>query len=144
MNPPFKYSALYMDLAHRVALQSYATRLKVGCVIISPNDSVVSHGWNGMPSGMDNGCEHYDYEALKSVTRPEVLHAELNAIGKAAEEGRPLKNCTVYVTDSPCLECAKLMHRSGISSVVYDRVYRRTDGIEFLQSRGVNVYRYRP
>ncbi len=148
--PLHKHDHLYLEIARAVASQSHSLRAKVGAVIVSANGSIISHGWNGMPSGMYNGCEAFhstgdpvplDYTGdLDAIyTRPEVLHAELNAIGKAAEDGRSLRGATVYTTLSPCMECGKLIHRPGITEVVYRDLYRDPVGIEFLRNRGVRV-----
>lgn len=135
-----KHRDLYIEIARACARKSHAKRGGVGAVIVSPNGSIISHGWNGMPSGMDNCCED-EPEPGVLVTKPEVLHAELNAIGKAAEEGRSLFGATMFVTLSPCLSagCSKLIHRSGISHVHYLDEYRDTAGIDFLRKCGVLV-----
>lgn len=135
-----KHRALYESIARACAEKSHAVRKKVGAVIVSPNGSIISHGWNGMPAGMDNCCEIETSPGVL-VTRPEVLHAELNAIGKAAEEGRSLHGATLFVTLSPCLHegCSKLIHRCGIAHVHYLEAYRDLSGVEFLRGRGVFV-----
>lgn len=135
-----KHRDLYIEIARACARKSHAKRGGVGAVIVSPNGSIISHGWNGMPSDMDNCCED-EPEPGVLITKPEVLHAELNAIGKAAEEGRSLFGATMFVTLSPCLSagCSKLIHRSGISHVHYLDEYRDTAGIDFLRKCGVLV-----
>lgn len=135
-----KHRDLYIEIARACARKSHAKRGGVGAVIVSPNGSIISHGWNGMPSGMDNCCEHDDGHG-NLVTNPEVLHAEMNAIGKAAAEGRPLLGATMFVTLSPCLSagCAKMIHRAGITHVHYIDEYRDTSGILFLRKCGVLV-----
>lgn len=135
-----KHRDLYIEIARACARKSHAKRGGVGAVIVSPNGSIISHGWNGMPSGMDNCCEDDDGQG-GLITKPEVLHAELNAIGKAAEEGRSLFGSTLFVTLSPCLSagCSKLIHRAGISHVHYLDEYRDTSGIDFLRDRGILV-----
>ncbi len=156
-----KHRDLYIEIARACAKKSHAKRGGVGAVIVSPNGSIISHGWNGMPSGMDNCCEDlvpmdtnetlrpgergmlnpFTGSMSRLVTKPEVLHAELNAIGKAAEDGRSLRGATMFVTLSPCLSagCSKLIHRSGISHVHYLEEYRDTAGIDFLRACGVLV-----
>lgn len=135
-----KHRDLYIEIARACARKSHAKRGGVGAVIVSPNGSIISHGWNGMPSGKDNCCEHDDGHG-NLVTNPEVLHAEMNAIGKAAEEGRSLFGATMFVTLSPCLSagCSKLIHRSGIAHVHYLDEYRDPAGINFLRECGVLV-----
>jgi dCMP deaminase len=128
-----KYVNLYIDWATRVAELSHAKRLHVGAVIVK-DDSVISYGYNGMPSGWDNDCEDEN-----GLTKPEVLHAESNAISKLAKSHSSGKDSELFVTHSPCMECAKLIHQAGIKSVYYKEQYRSTDGLEFLKKSGVNV-----
>ena len=147
-----KYIDLYMDWAHRCAQLSHARRLQVGSVIVK-DDSVISYGYNGMPSGWDNNCEYeiplpqqeispgivdavYRY-ALK--TKPEVLHAEENAIGKLARSHESGLGATMFITHAPCAQCAKLILVSGISQVYYRDTYRDDAGIKFLEKGGVRV-----
>jgi dCMP deaminase len=129
--------SMYMDIAYRVSQRSYAKRLKVGCVI-EKDHSIVSFGWNGMPVGYDNCCEHIDANG-NEVTNVEVQHAELNAIGKAAKAGISTNNATLYITHSPCIECAKIILVSGIKAVYFKEVYRDDYGIDFLKTNGVYV-----
>jgi len=145
-----KYKSLYMDLAQRISEMSYAKRLQVGCVIIK-NQNVISFGWNGMPAGWDNNCEdeiveypenmmmipENEYRYLK--TKPEVTHAENNAIAKLAKSTESGDGAVLFVTHAPCLDCAKLVYQSGIRSVFYRSSYRDNFGIEFLQKCGVEV-----
>lgn len=148
-----KFIKLYMDWAKRVSELSHAKRLQVGSVIVK-DDCVISYGYNGMPSGWDNNCEYEDIgfsdaEFGKSQTiisrglktKPEVLHAESNAISKLAKSVNSGLGSTMFVTHSPCLECAKLIFQSGITSVYYNTDYRSTDGIKFLERSGVTVVR---
>lgn len=138
-----KFIDLYMDWSKRVADLSYARRLNVGAVIVK-DDTVISYGYNGMPSGWDNDCEekHYsignpnDYE-LK--TKPEVLHAESNAIAKLAKSNNSGLDADIFITHSPCIECAKLIYQSGIRRVFYGENYRDNAGINFLEKSGVTV-----
>ena len=134
-----RYHRLYIDIAKRISEMSYAKRSKVGCVIVK-DGRIISMGWNGMPTGWDNKCEHlvlWDNHVQLShpilVTNDEVLHAESNAIAKLARDGQSSLGCTVYVTLAPCLQCAKLIHQSGINQLVYTEDYRDSSGLEFLK-----------
>lgn len=131
-----RYNSLYMDLAVRISEMSYATRLKVGCVIVS-NDTIISYGYNGMPTGCDNNCEFLEDGKLK--TKPEVLHAEANAISKVARLNLSTEGAIMYVTHAPCIECAKLIYQSRISELYYKEVYRIEDGLIFLSRLGIKV-----
>ena len=141
-----KYRTLYMDIAERVAQMSYAERLKVGA-IIEKDGRIISIGFNGMPSGMDNICEHCfvagngTYDHVQLVTRKEVIHAERNAIDKLSSSNESGKNAVMYITHSPCLECSKSIHTSGIRAIFYKEEYRSTEGVEFLQKLGVAVHK---
>ena len=119
---------MYCDVAERVSQLSHAQRLKVGAVIVK-DDRILSYGYNGMPSGFDNICE-----TQNNVTRPEVVHAEMNAIAKVAKHSESCDDASIFITHSPCVECAKLILQSGISSVYYSHDYRSTDGIDLLKS----------
>jgi dCMP deaminase len=137
-----RYDALYMDIAKRVAQMSYAKRKQVGCVIVK-DGNIISMGFNGMPAGMDNNCEHYDYSVSMDgdyVTNKEVSHAEENAIAKIARSSSSSDGATAYVTLAPCMHCAKLLNSAGIRRVVYGENYRQ-EGVEFLIERGVTVER---
>ena len=149
-----------MDWAKRCAELSHARRLHVGAVIVK-DDSVISYGYNGMPAGWDNDCENtvfvLDEEVMgtdmislgytqtengnwvKLKTKPEVLHAESNAIAKLAKSSNSGIGSTIFVTHSPCMECSKLIAQSGISSVYYNENYRDDAGIRFLEKSGVEV-----
>lgn len=134
-----------MDIARRVAEMSHATRAKVGCVIVK-GDLILSTGFNGMPAGMDNCCEHYeDAELLGGmmggtlVTNAEVSHAEENAIAKIARSTQSSEGATAYVSLEPCMHCAKLLYSSGIKRVVIGAMYKNHDGSEFLKDRGLEV-----
>lgn len=137
-----KFINLYMDWAKRVSQLSHARRLQVGAVIVK-DDCVISYGYNGMPAGWDNNCEHESKwpngEIRFLQTKPEVLHAESNAVSKLAKSNNSGLGSTMFITHSPCLECAKLIYQSGINTVYYNETYRSTDGIEFLKKSGVNV-----
>ena len=141
-----KYIKLYIDIATRIAEMSFAKRLHVGAVIVK-KDNIISFGWNGMPSGWDNECEdvvtptlpylHGDGPTLK--TKPEVLHAEQNALAKLAKSTESGDGATMFITHAPCIDCAKLVFQSGISSVYYRNHYRNADGVQFLERAGVKV-----
>lgn len=133
-----RYDRAYMGMAREFSKLSYAERAKVGCIIVSSKGQVVSQGYNGMPSGMDNRCEHEDRNG-NIVTNAEVLHAESNAITKCAKWGSSTEGCTIYVTLSPCVECAKLIIQAGIRRVVYGERYRNTEGIELLERANIIV-----
>lgn len=120
----------FMDIAKRFASLSTAKRLQVGAIVVK-DDRIVSIGYNGMPSGWDNNCEHVVAGELK--TRPEVLHAEANAITKLAKSHESGNNAAIFVTHSPCIECAKLIYQSGINRIYYETDYRSNDGILFLR-----------
>lgn len=121
-----KYDELFMGIAKRISLQSYDTDHKVGCVIVKDNN-IIAMGWNGMPNGMDNECK-----TEKGITKPEVLHAETNAIAKVAKGTMSTEGATIYCTLSPCLECAKQIYQAGITRVVFDKSYKNDDGLLFL------------
>ena len=137
-----KFIKLYMDWARRCAELSHARRLHVGAVIVK-DDTVISYGYNGMPAGWDNNCEdeikwpNGDIKFL--TTKPEVLHAESNAIAKLAKSNNSGLGADLFVTHAPCMECAKLIFQSGISRVYYSENYRDDSGIKFLEKSGVEV-----
>ena len=128
-----KFLKAYMDVATRFSQLSSAIRLQVGAIIVK-DDRIISIGYNGMPSGWDNNCENVIVDGISSElkTKPEVLHAESNAIAKLARSVESGEGATMFITHSPCIECAKLIYQSGISSVYYKSQYRSNDGIEFL------------
>ncbi len=131
-----KDNKMYMDIAMLTAQRSYAKRLKVGCVIVK-NHSIISFGWNGMPTGYDNQCE--DLIDGKLVTRPLVQHAELNAIAKLAQNGYSSKGAKIFITHSPCIHCSLLIQKCGIEEVYYHEQYRDDLGLQFLKNSGVKV-----
>ena len=131
-----KDNQMYMRIAQIAAERSYAKRLTVGCVIVK-NHSIISFGWNGMPTGYDNCCE-MEVDG-KLVTRPEVQHAELNAIAKLAENGYSSKDAAIFITHSPCIHCALLIQKCGISQVFYHELYRSREGLDFLECAGIKV-----
>ena len=165
-----KFKQTYMKTAKVFAELSYARRLHVGAIVVK-DDRIISIGYNGMPAGWDNDCEHKDYMsgdaggwlspeeiyeqwpfeeedidpdlgyarryALK--TKPEVLHAESNAIAKLAKSNDSGLGADIFITHAPCIECAKLIYQSGINGVYYGENYRDDSGIEFLKKSGVNI-----
>lgn len=121
----------YLRMARIWAENSYCRRRQVGAIIV--NDSmIISDGFNGTPSGFENVCEGED-----GLTKPYVLHAEANAISKVARSNNSSEGSTLYVTASPCMECAKLIIQAGIKRVVYNENYRITDGVDLLRRAGV-------
>lgn len=123
----------YMRMARIWAENSYCKRRQVGALIVKEK-MIISDGYNGTPSGFENVCEDEN-----NVTKPYVLHAEANAITKIARSGNNSDGATLYVTDSPCIECAKLIIQAGIRRVVYARQYRLTDGIELMRRAGIEL-----
>ena len=123
----------YLRMARIWAENSYCTRRQVGALIVK-DKMIISDGYNGTPSGFPNVCEGED-----GLTLPYVLHAEANAITKIARSGNNSDGATLYVTDAPCIECAKLIIQAGIKRVIYNRAYRLTDGIDLLKQAGINV-----
>lgn len=165
----------YLRMARIWSENSYAVRLKVGCLIVSKEGNIISDGYNGTPRGFENVCEAVDPDAgnelaikqvafsgtdcerewrecyeidylravseqgYKIISKPYVLHAEANAITKLARSTQSCEGATIYVTDMPCVECAKLIIQSGISRVVYERPYRLDDGIILLKRAGIEI-----
>lgn len=123
----------YLRMAAIWAENSYCQRRKVGALVVKEK-MIISDGYNGTPSGFENVCED-----AHGVTHPYVLHAEANAITKLARSGNNSDQATLYVTASPCIECAKLIIQAGIRRVVYAEQYRLTDGIDLLRRAGVEV-----
>ena len=123
----------YLRMAAIWAENSYCQRRKVGALVVKEK-MIISDGYNGTPSGFENVCED-----AHGVTHPYVLHAEANAITKLARSGNHSDQATLYVTASPCIECAKLIIQAGIRRVVYAEQYRLTDGIDLLRRAGVEV-----
>ena len=128
-----KYDKSYIEMASVWARNSYCKRRQVGALLVK-NKMIISDGYNGTPSGFENICEDEN-----GVTKPYVLHAEANAITKVAKSGNSSEGATLYVTASPCMECAKLIIQSGIRRVVYRNAYRLTDGIDLLTAAGIEV-----
>ena len=123
----------YLRMARIWSENSYCGRRKVGALLVK-DQMIISDGYNGTPSGFDNVCED-----PQGVTFPYVLHAEANAITKVARSNNSSEGSTLYVTASPCMECAKLIIQSGIRRVVFSELYRITDGIDLLRQAGVEV-----
>lgn len=131
----------YIKVAQLCAKNSYAVNLQVGAIIVKDRQ-IMSDGFNGTPCGFENKCE------VKSIdgtlyTLSYVLHAESNAILKCAKYGRPTNGSTLYITHSPCIECAKLIIQAGIIRVVYLEDYRKSEGLELLKKAGINVEKFK-
>jgi dCMP deaminase len=152
-----KFRDAYMEVAETFAELSSAKRLHVGAIVVK-DDRIISIGYNGMPSGWDNNCEdvQYTYDQRDTVngdwtydndskrwsklkTKPEVLHAETNAIAKLAKSNESGLGSTMFITHAPCLDCAKLVYQSGINTVYYRNSYRDEIGIRFLEKAGVKI-----
>lgn len=127
-----KFDEKYIRMAKIWATNSYCKRRQVGALIVK-DKMIISDGYNGTPSGFENDCED------NNVTKPYVLHAEANAITKVAKSGNSSDGATLYVTASPCIECAKLIIQSGIKRVVYSEEYRLDDGLKLLSRAGIEV-----
>jgi dCMP deaminase len=159
-----KYIHAHMKTAENYASLSTARRLQVGAILVK-EDRIISIGYNGMPAGWDNTCEDTFFVAedrardhdtmvaegytfgtdkdtagwVKTVTKPQVLHAEANAIAKVARSPESAEGAVLFVTHSPCMECAKLVYQSGIRQVFWGKNYRSEDGLNFLRQAGVTV-----
>ena len=136
-----KYLSAYMQTAKIFAELSSAKRKHVGAVVVK-DDRIISIGYNGMPAGWDNNCEDIKVDndgQYELRTKPEVLHAETNAIAKLAKSSESGEGATMFITHAPCLDCAKLVYQSGIKSVYYRNSYKNTDGIDFLNKCNVEV-----
>jgi dCMP deaminase len=127
-----KYDQAYMRMALEWAKLSHCERKKVGALIVKDR-MIISDGFNGTPTNFDNCCEENE------ITKWYVLHAEANAILKVAASTQSCKNSTLYITLSPCKECSKLIHQSGIKRVVYQKQYKNTTGLDFLKKAGVEL-----
>lgn len=133
MNKKEAVDRRYLRMAHIWAENSYCRRRKVGALLVK-DGMIISDGYNGTPSGFENVCEDCD-----GKTKPYVLHAEANAITKVAQSNNSSRGSTLYITASPCMECAKLIIQAGISRVVYNEQYRTCEGIELLQRAGIEI-----
>lgn len=135
-----KHKIAHMIAATAFANMSWAKRKQVGCVIVK-NDNIISIGYNGTPAGWDNVCE----DSATGLTKPEVSHAEHNAISKLAKGSGGADNAAIFITTTPCLPCATHIADAGISSVYYEHVYRNaegryyTEGLDYLRKRGVQT-----
>jgi dCMP deaminase len=123
----------YLEIAELIGRHSKAERNKVGAILVKSN-RIISIGFNGTPSGFDNACE------IENITKPEVLHAESNCISKCAKSTESSEGATLYVTLSPCFECAKLIIQCGIKEVYFTKKYRKDDGIELLKKANISCY----
>lgn len=135
-----KFIDAYMDVAHRFAQLSTAERLKVGAIIVK-DDRIISIGYNGMPSGWTNVCEDVVADGYGSglKTKPEVIHAEMNCLGKLAKSNESGENALMFITHSPCMQCAKGIYVAGIGKIFYKTEYRSDEGTLFLQKCGIEI-----
>lgn len=131
-----KWIDAYMDVAERFAQLSSAQRLQVGSIVVKDH-RIVSVGYNGTPAGWDNICEDENFK-----TKPEVIHAEANAISKLARDGESGLGSTLFCTHAPCIECAKLIYGAGIRKVFYRDIYKNDYGLRFLEQSGIEVVRH--
>jgi dCMP deaminase len=140
----FDLDATYLKMSHTWAQLSKARRKKVGCLIVK-DGMIISDGFNGTPKGFDNDCEIFDpahsisYDPKKDelITKPEVLHAESNAITKLAKSTQSSDGATMYITCSPCIDCAKLIIQAGIKRLVFGEVYKNDHGLKLLRQAGI-------
>lgn len=133
MSKKIKYDKAYLRIAKEWSKLSYCKRKQVGAIIVRDR-MIISDGYNGTPSGFENCCEDDD-----GLTKWYVLHAEANAISKVARSTQSCEGATLYITLSPCKDCSKLIHQSGIKRVVYHEEYKDCSGIDFLRKAGVEV-----
>jgi len=135
-----KFIDAYMDVAERFSKLSTAKRLQVGAIVVK-DDRIISIGYNGMPAGWTNECEtsRTDDVGTSFVTKPEVIHAEANAIAKLAKSSESGNNSTMFLTYAPCMDCAKQIYTAGIKNVYFRSQYRSTDGLTFLEKCGIIV-----
>lgn len=132
-----KMDELYMDIAYRISEMSYAERKKVGAIIVK-DGNIIAFGWNGTPHGFDNACEITSHDG-SLITKDEIIHAEQNALAKAAKGVIPVDGSTIYVTLSPCWYCSGSIIQSGVSRVVYHEEYRKPESINFMLKAGVKI-----
>ena len=128
-----KFDKSYLEMAHVWAKNSYCIRRQVGALIVKDR-MIISDGYNSTTSGFENICEDD-----AGITKSYVLHAEANAITKVAKSNNSSEGATLYITDSPCIECAKLIIQAGIKRVVFDRKYRITEGLDLLERAGIEL-----
>jgi dCMP deaminase len=156
-----KLDERYLAMAKEWSKMSHAKRKKVGCLIVK-DEQIISDGYNGTPSGFDNNCEEVFYTCderdfykdqeweldrgkekfFKLKTKPEVLHAESNALMKLARSTNSSEGATIYCTYSPCFDCSKLIVQSGVKRFVYNETYRNTQGLDLLKKAGVEIVKY--
>ncbi len=128
-----EFDKRYLQMASIWAQNSYCKRRKVGALIVKER-MIISDGYNGTPAGFENICEDEDFK-----TKPYVLHAEANAITKVAKSNNSSEGATLYITASPCIECAKLIIQAGIIRVVFSELYRQNEGLDLLERAGVEI-----
>lgn len=131
-----QFDLSYLRMAQVWSENSYCVRRKVGALIVK-DKMIISDGYNGTPAGFENVCENE-----LGQTKSYVLHAEANAITKVAKSNNSSEGATLYVTDAPCMECAKLIIQAGIRRVVYNKDYRNTEGLELLERAGIEICKY--
>ena len=142
-----KHIRAHMKAAHAYADCSTAEKLKVGCVLVKDH-RIISIGYNGMPSGWTNECEtqfmtgNGTADHIELITKPEVIHAEANAVAKLARSNESGEGSVAFITHAPCLSCAKMLYSAGVSEVVYSQSYRETVGVDFLETCGIHVSQY--
>ena len=140
----------FMDVTERFSQLSYAQKLKVGAIVVK-NDRIISIGYNGTPKGWDNTCEEVILSTIETgeskviikdlKTKPEVIHAERNALDKLVCSNESGLDAVMFITHNPCFECAKSIYNSGIKTVYYRYDYRKSNGIDFLKKCGVDIVR---
>ena len=160
MKPKFVH--YFMKFAELTSTLSYAKRLQVGAIIVKNETQIIATGYNGMPTGWDNNCEIETYEIQEVSsgtfygqevstyqtgvpvlkTRPEVIHAESNALTKVARSTESSEGATMFCTHAPCIDCAKLIYQAGITTVYYKEKYRDDSGLKFLTNGGIDVRQY--
>jgi dCMP deaminase len=136
-----KFIRVYMDVAQRFSELSSAKRLQVGAIVVK-DDRIISIGYNGMPSGWDNNCEDYiqlSDDTITTKTKPEVIHAEANAIAKLAKGNDSGDGSTMFLTHAPCIDCAKQMYAMGVKTVYYRDSYKSNEGLTFLEKCSIMV-----
>ena len=136
-----KFIRAYMDVAQRFSELSSAKRLQVGAIVVK-DDRIISIGYNGMPSGWDNNCEDYiqlSDDTITTKTKPEVIHAEANAIAKLAKGNESGDGSTMFLTHAPCIDCAKQMYAMGVKTVYYRDFYKSDEGLTFLEKCSIMV-----
>ena len=131
-----KHIKAHMKAAHAYAECSTAQRLKVGCVLVKDH-RIISIGYNGTPSGWSNNCEDDNNQ-----TKPEVIHAEANAVAKLARSNESGEGSVAFITHAPCLSCAKMLYSAGVCAVIYSQSYRNTEGVDFLVECEIPVSQY--